>query len=147
MSLIHLKWSVMNFIPFWASINLQWRIQDFPEEGAPTYDFAKFFQKLHEIERIWVTGGRARPSHPPLDPPLICVKSLRWIFWDTYPELLVYIMNLWTVIILRKNDEHIVDFLFFSCKRLCTMPLEIRSCAGYVMTYWLPPRGRFNVLT
>ena len=46
----------------------QWRIQDFPEEGvptprgAPTYDFAKFSQKLHEIERIWAPGGRgARP--------------------------------------------------------------------------------------
>ena len=47
----------------------KWRIQDFPEEraptpgGAPTYDFAKIPQKLHEIERIW-TGG-ARPSRPP----------------------------------------------------------------------------------
>ena len=30
--------------------------------GAPTYDFAKFSQKLHEIERIWTPG--ARPSHP-----------------------------------------------------------------------------------
>ena len=35
----------------------------FPEEGAPTlqgaptYDFAKFSQKLHEIERIWTPGG------------------------------------------------------------------------------------------
>ena len=28
--------------------------------GASTYDFAKFSQKLHEIERIWT----------PLDPPL-----------------------------------------------------------------------------
>ena len=35
------------------SNGLQWRIQDFPEEGAPTYDFAKISQKLHEIERIW----------------------------------------------------------------------------------------------
>ena len=26
--------------------------------GAPTYDFAKFSQKLHEIERIWAPGGR-----------------------------------------------------------------------------------------
>ena len=46
----------------------QWRIQDFLEVGAPnlqgvpTYDFAKFSQKLHEIERIWTR--RARPSHP-----------------------------------------------------------------------------------
>ena len=38
----------------------QWRIQDFPEEGAPTYDFAKFSQKLHEIERIWTRGGASK---------------------------------------------------------------------------------------
>ena len=35
---------------------------------APTYNFAKCFQKLYEIERTWTPGG-ARPS-PPLDPPL-----------------------------------------------------------------------------
>ena len=41
----------------------QWRIQDFPEvgaptlQGAPTYDFAKISQKLHKIERIWTPGG------------------------------------------------------------------------------------------
>ena len=51
----------------------QWRIQDFPEEGAPTpqggaptYEIAKFSEKLHEIERIWTPGGGARPSRPPL---------------------------------------------------------------------------------
>ena len=41
----------------------QWRIQDFPEVGrgpALTYDFAKIFQKLHEIERIWTPMGCAR---------------------------------------------------------------------------------------
>ena len=36
--------------------------------GAPKYDFAKFSQKLNEIERIWAPGGMgggARPSRPP----------------------------------------------------------------------------------
>ena len=32
--------------------------------GAPTYDFAKFPQKLHEIERIWIGGGVVNPSCP-----------------------------------------------------------------------------------
>ena len=32
--------------------------------GAPTYDFAKFSQKLHEIERIWVPEGGV-PRAPP----------------------------------------------------------------------------------
>ena len=40
--------------------------------GAPTYDFAKFSQKLHEIERIWTPrGGGARPKFYYVDPPLI----------------------------------------------------------------------------
>ena len=30
--------------------------------GAPAYDFAKFSQKLHEIEGIWTPT--ARPSRP-----------------------------------------------------------------------------------
>ena len=35
----------------------QWRIQDFPEVGASTYNFVKFSQELHEIERIWPQEG------------------------------------------------------------------------------------------
>ena len=59
----------------------QWRIQDFPEEGAPTpqggaptYDFAKFSQKLHEIERIWTPGG-GRPKFYYVDSPLVMLDS------------------------------------------------------------------------
>ena len=37
--------------------------------GAPTYNFAKCSQKLHEIERIWTRGG-ARPKFYYVDPPL-----------------------------------------------------------------------------
>ena len=39
-----------------ATLKCQWRIPDYPEVGASslgggaTYDFAKFSQKLHEIE-------------------------------------------------------------------------------------------------
>ena len=39
-----------------SRISLKWGRQPFGGEGggvAPTYDFAKFPQKLHEIERIW----------------------------------------------------------------------------------------------
>ena len=38
--------------------------------GAPTYDFAKFSQKLHEIERIWTPRGGACPKFYYVDPPL-----------------------------------------------------------------------------
>ena len=44
--------------------------------GASTYDFAKFSQKLYQIERIWVPRG-ARPLCPPLDLPLVIAVSLR----------------------------------------------------------------------
>ena len=38
--------------------------------GAPTYDFAKFSRKLHEIERIWIPGGGGmRPKFYYVDPP------------------------------------------------------------------------------
>ena len=33
--------------------------------------FAKFPQKLHEIEEIWTERGGARPWRPPLDPPML----------------------------------------------------------------------------
>ena len=56
----------------------QWRIQDFPEEGAltpkggaPIYYLANFSRKLHENEEILGQRGGARPSRPPLDPPLV----------------------------------------------------------------------------
>ena len=40
-----------------------------PPGGAPTYDFAKFREKLHEIENILGRGG-ARAGRAPLNPPL-----------------------------------------------------------------------------
>ena len=49
--------------------------------GAPTYDFAKFPQKLHEIERIWAPPGGV--PRVPLDPPLtnlIVYKNINLLF-------------------------------------------------------------------
>ena len=62
--------------------NWQGRVQDSPQEGAPilqggggapTYDFAKVSEELHEIEKILGRSG-AFPA-PPLDPPLIEVSE------------------------------------------------------------------------
>ena len=72
-SIVH--WSSKIYI-IQESIPVQWLIQDFPEvgaptlKGAPTYDFAKFLQKLHEIERIWTPkgGGGARLTFYYVDP-------------------------------------------------------------------------------
>ena len=53
------------------NLTFQWRIQDFPEEGAltpkggaPTYYLANFSQKLHENEEILGRGERV-PRAPP----------------------------------------------------------------------------------
>ena len=35
------------------------------QKEAPTYDFAKFSQKLHEIERIWTAVERVRVPRAP----------------------------------------------------------------------------------
>ena len=52
----------------------QWSVADprFPQGGAanspgeaPTYDFAKFSEKLHEIERIWAPRGGTHPCCTP----------------------------------------------------------------------------------
>ena len=41
-----------------------------PSGGAPTYDFAKFCEKLYEIEKILGRRGGRAPEAPPLNPPL-----------------------------------------------------------------------------
>ena len=35
---------------YYTPITKQGQIQDYPYEGAPTYDFAKISEKLHEID-------------------------------------------------------------------------------------------------
>ena len=71
-------------------VTIQWRIQDFPEEGVPTpggggatYDFAKFSQKLHEIERIWTATGGGGVPHAPL-------RSATAILWEEPPRFIKF---------------------------------------------------------
>ena len=59
--------------------------------GVPTYNFAEFSQKLHEIERIWSPRKGARPKFYYVDPPLL---------WDCY---------LFGVILVWNIKTHIVD--------------------------------------
>ena len=95
------------------SLHVQWRIQDFPEEGAPTYDFAKISQKLHEIERIW-TGGGARPSRPPLDPPLMCnVVKESDMAWHGAGDILFLCIEIWLDISFLKIIRNYCVYLIF----------------------------------
>ena len=73
-------WFVSQEIMDTAYTQCQWRIQDFTEVGGANppgwggganIQFCHFFQKLHEIKRIWT------PSlAPSLDPPLPCEWAL-----------------------------------------------------------------------
>ena len=45
--------------------------------GAPTYDFAKISQKLHEIERIWAPRGGAHPKFYYVDLPLLMFTTFK----------------------------------------------------------------------
>ena len=85
-------WSYSGIWPkFWISIcarvpwvplifnGLQWRIQDFPEEGALTPEGGRqpiiwsiFPENCMKMKKFWARGGGTRPSRPPLDPPLGC---------------------------------------------------------------------------
>ena len=69
---IHLK--LLSAVSFHTQISGRSRISPRwganSPRGAPTYDFAKISQKLHEIERIWTPRGAARPKFYYVDPPL-----------------------------------------------------------------------------
>ena len=75
---------IIKNLTFVLSLSGQWRIQDFPEvgaptlQGAPTYDFAKFPQKPHEIERICIRGWEASLVAP-LDLSLLVLDLSNYI--------------------------------------------------------------------
>ena len=103
----------------------QWRIQDFPKEGAPTYDFVKISQKLHEIERIWTPRG---PSHP-LRSVTVSLSSVlfvgeckkiqkQWIFFDFCIVMLRLNLSVSPFLI---NQWCIQDFPEGDARFICTV--------------------------
>ena len=57
--------------------------------GEPTYDFAKFSQKLNEIEKIWTPGGGGtRVKFYYVDPPLLTVVAAVHVLFLTVLQLL-----------------------------------------------------------
>ena len=66
-------------------VQMQWRIQDFPQGGAPTPKSAIIFQFFAEncmkMKEFGPPGGGARPWRPPLDPPM------RWIYFFSTKDL------------------------------------------------------------
>ena len=114
-----------------------WRIQDFTDEGAPTlqgaqtYNFAKFPQKLHEIERIWAPGGGgdARPKFYYVDPPLFthCFLYLRT------PDLQTWGNHLSSVKRLIVNKVYLLENSFISIVSLLSQVdclLDLSPCGS-----------------
>ena len=71
-----------------AACYLQWRIQDFPDVGAPTYYLAKNFPKIAWIRKKLDPEG-ARVPGAPLDPPMTCVERYL-IVWRWYSPPIMY---------------------------------------------------------
>ena len=57
-------WTSLHIYVLYTHNSYQGQIQDSPYEGAPTYKFSGFSQKLHEIKKILVRRGLA-PGGPP----------------------------------------------------------------------------------
>ena len=63
--------------------------------GVSTYDFAKFSQKRHEIERIWnPRDGGTRPKFYYVDPPLILQNSCLLASLAQFIFQLIYLKSL-----------------------------------------------------
>ena len=60
---------------------MQWRIQDFPQGGAPTPKIAIIFQIFAEncmkMKEFGPPGGARVPGAPPLDPPMMWSTSFK----------------------------------------------------------------------
>ena len=71
-------------------------------QGARRYDFAKFSQKLHEIERIWTPGGAS------LAPP-----EIRHWLWRFYIEFNSEKNQIYTLVISNTHTLHNCIILVF----------------------------------
>ena len=75
----HARWATTKMIVY----SLQWRIHDFSEMVAATYDFAKLSKKLHEIwKNLDPRGARPKWYYVDLDTPLIFSKAALYQFWS-----------------------------------------------------------------
>ena len=110
-------------------LTVQWRIQDFPEvgaptiQGAPTYDFSKFSQKIGP-------RGRARTKFCYADPPLLFLILLsdsltRVQYLSTGHEVTLSSVCL---------SALIMSFNFFSDSLTAVQHLEYWSLGAIILT-------------
>ena len=122
--------------------DLQWWIQDFPEVGVPTYDFVKFSQKLHEIERIWTSK-------------ILLCRSATDLIWESFVPILKWNSRLTDLKSYYQNtcnpsNRYHFRLLYFEYE--LTLTLEVSAAVGvtvleaphvHLVERWLlPPRLR-----
>ena len=103
--------------------------------GAPTYDFAKFSQKLHEIERISAPGGASLA--PPLDPPLKSCLCINLYFSTLRIDTLTHDSNS-NCLLLFLNIHGIMSYI--NCIALLNIGKMIASyCKPFIVRF--PPQN------
>ena len=112
----------------WRSgISPRWGRQ-LSRRGAPTYHFAKFSQKLHEIERIWTpTGARASKI-------LLCTSA------TTVPHVLSWVQVRPMLVHMYKYVDHKGSAAMLAIKRSSEVNLEVNShqlCTLHWRAKWL----------
>ena len=73
-----------------------------PSRGAPIYDFAKFCEKLHEIEKILGRRGAYARGAPPKSATVMCTLSI----FDIFDIALIFctVFNAFNVMYLNTSD-------------------------------------------
>ena len=112
---------------------MQWRIQDFPKEGAltpkggpPTYYLANFSRKLHENEEILGRGGGARPTEMDMDEDTAVFASWRKVS----AEFCRHLPSHWSLIFTKRTTWS--DRISFDRKQWDKVYMRILEVNKYV---------------
>ena len=114
---------------------LQWRIQDFPQGGAPTPKIAIIFHIFAEncmkMKEFGSPGGGARPWCPPLDPPMSCNMKINAVLFSVYFKILISIFKILTDIFRLKQcvTSHRSDLFFTAISKKFLASL----CSPYLL--------------
>ena len=97
---------------FVSNVCLQWRIQDFPEEGAPTPQGGRqhtilpiFPENCMKLKEFGPPGGGTRPKFYYVDPPLAWDRVPRCFAEEGYTPLLTTLLSCGTSVILGPSPK------------------------------------------
>ena len=125
--------------------------------GAPTHNFAKFSQKLHEIERIWTPVG-CTSLVPALDSPLTNVTYWSLLFIPPLTPLLIMAESketykTWVCQTSLKFSQNCACISCFQCKIMkiylslvwCGVVWWSSKCPVVNSNWWISPMIGLNM--